>query len=299
MLAPGLIAMILVVFIPVFLNLLISVLSVNLDNLGHWIHAPFAGLKNYVNSFVQGNVFGVKAGRSIFISFSFSLLTTAGITPIGILAALSVYRPFRGRALVRALYLVPYVIPTFVTGIIGRIMFLNHYGLVDKVLAALHIASVNTYWLLGPNAFWAMTLTDMWAAWPFIYLLTLAALQSIPLEQYESATIDGAGSWRKLFSITFPQIGGILELALLLSTLNHFGNFTLPYVMFSSPPPTSVDVLPINTYFHAFTTFDFGIASAISVMTMLILLVPGYIYLRMTHIGGQGSGQRGRRGRDR
>ncbi len=295
MLVPGLIAMILVIFIPVLLNLVISVLSINLDNLSHWIRAPFAGLGNYVNSFVQGNVFGVKAGKSIFISVSFSLLTTAGITPIGILAALSVYRPFRGRGLVRALYLVPYVIPTFVTGIIGRIMFLNHYGLVDKVLAALHIASINTFWLLGPNAFWAMTLTDMWAAWPFIYLLSLAALQSIPIEQYESAVIDGAGTWRKLASITFPQIGGILELALLLSTLNHFGNFTLPYVMFSSPPPTSVDVLPITTYFQAFSSFDFGLASAISVMTMLILLVPGYIYLRMTRLGDQGVAQSRRR----
>lgn len=284
MLIPCGIAMAVIVLIPVLLTVLLSLLNVNVSTLREWIHAPFIGIKNYVDAFTRPSVIGAGAGTSVILSLAFSLLTTAVVTPFGVLAALSVHRRFHGRAVMRALYLVPYVIPTFVVALIARIMFLNHYGLVDKVLSAIGVANVNTYWLIGPHAFWAMTMTEMWAAWPFVYLMALAGLQSIPREQYEAAVLDGATPARKLRDVVLPQIGGILKLAVLLSTLYHLGNFTLAFVMFSSPPPQSVDVLPIDTYFRAFSTFDFGVASAISVVTMVILLVPGYIYLRMTRL---------------
>ena len=201
MLIPCAVAMALVVLIPVILTVVLSVLNLNIGTLHEWLAAPFVGIRNYTSAFTHPSVITAGAGKAILLSLGFSFLTTIVITPLGVLAAISVHRPFRGRAAVRALYLVPYVIPTFVTALIARIMFLNHDGLVDKVLAALHIAPVNTYWLIGPHAFWAMTLTEIWAAWPFIYLMTLAGLQSVPHEQYEAAVLDGAkpgqrcGAW--------------------------------------------------------------------------------------------------------
>lgn len=284
MLIPCAVAMALVVLIPVILTVVLSVLNLNIGTLHEWLSAPFIGIRNYTSAFTHPSVITAGAGKAILLSLGFSFLTTIVITPLGVLAAISVHRPFKGRAAVRALYLVPYVIPTFVTALIARIMFLNHDGLVDKVLAALHIAPVNTYWLIGPHAFWAMTLTEIWAAWPFIYLMTLAGLQSVPHEQYEAAVLDGAKPGQTLRRVVLPQISGILKLGVLLSTLYHLGNFTLAYVMFSSPPPQSVDVLPIDTYYRAFSDYDFGVASAIAIITMVILLVPGYVYLRMTRM---------------
>jgi multiple sugar transport system permease protein len=284
MVVPCAVAMIVVVLIPMILVVVLSLLTLNIGTLHEWLGAPFAGLHNFIEAFTQPSVITVSAGRAILLSLGFSLLTTIVITPVGVLAAITVHRPFRGRAVVRALFLVPYVIPTFVTALLARIMFLNHYGLVDKVLASLHIASVNTYWLIGGHAFWAMVLTEMWAAWPFIYLLTLAGLQAVPREQYEAAVLDGAAPTQTLRRIVLPQISSIMKLAVLLSTLYHLGNFTLAYVMFSSPPPQSVDVLPIDLYFRAFNNYDFGVASAIAVVTMVVLAIPGYIYLRMTRL---------------
>ena len=95
--------------------------------------------------------------------------------------------------------------------------------------------------------------------------------------------LDGAKPGQLLRRVVLPQISGILKLGVLLSTLYHLGNFTLAYVMFSSPPQ-SVDVLPIDTYYRAFSDYDFGVASAIAIITMVILLVPGYVYLRMTRM---------------
>lgn len=284
MLIPCAIAMTVVVLVPVVFVIVQSVLNLNISTLHEWLAAPFAGLRNYVDAFTQTSVIGGNATSSILLSLGFSLLTTAVITPVGVLAAISVHRPFRGRAVVRALYLLPYVIPTFVVALIARLLFLNQSGLVDRVLSGLHIASASTYWLIGPNSFWAMTLTEIWSAWPFIYLMTLAALQSVPAEQYEAAVIDGASPLQVLRRVVLPQLSGVLKLAVLLSALHHLGNFTLAYVMFPSPPPQSVDVLPIETYYRAFSTYDFGVASAISVVTMLILLIPGYVYLRLTRM---------------
>jgi multiple sugar transport system permease protein len=284
MLLPCAVAMTLIIAIPVVLTIVLSLLNLNVGTLHEWLAAPFNGIADYVNAFTQKSVIGASAGTAILLSLGFSLLTTAVITPVGVLAAISVHRPFPGRAALRALYLVPYVIPTFVTALLARIMFLNHYGLVDKALAAVHLGSVNMYWLLGSNSFWAMALTEMWAAWPFIYLMTLAALQSVPREQFEAAVLDGAAPPQTLRRVVLPQISGVLKLAVLLSTLYHLGNFTLAYVMFPSPPPKSVDVLPIDMYYRAFSTYDFGVASAIAVVTMVILLIPGYVYLRLTRM---------------
>jgi multiple sugar transport system permease protein len=284
MLIPCALALLVIVGIPVVLTIYLSFLQLDVSTLREWVHAPLTGWTNFSDAFSGTSVLGVTALHSLLISVAFSLITTAVVGPIGILAAISVNRDFHGRGVVRALYLVPYVIPTFVVALLARIMFLNHYGLIDRTLHRLGLASENTYWLIGPHAFWAMTLTDIWATWPFIYLMTLAGLQTVPREQYEAAVLDGATPLRKLTAVVFPQIRGLLLLALLLSTLNHFGNFTLAYVMFSSPPPTSAAVLPISTYFYAFTSFQYGTASAIAVITMLMLVIPGYIYLRATRI---------------
>jgi multiple sugar transport system permease protein len=284
MVIPCALALLVIVAIPVVITIYLSFLQLDVGTLRQWVKAPFNGVQNFVDAFSGESVLGVSALHSLLISLAFSLLTTAVVGPVGVLAAISVNRRFRGRGLVRAIYLIPYVIPTFVVALLARVMFLNHSGLVDTTLAALGIAGRDTYWLIGPNAFWAMTLTDIWATWPFVYLMALAGLQAVPREQYEAATLDGATPMRKLFSIVFPQLRGVLLLALLLSTLNHFGNFTLAYVMFSSPPPTSAAVLPISMYYYAFTSFQYGTATAIAVLTMVVLIIPGYVYLRMTRI---------------
>jgi multiple sugar transport system permease protein len=219
------------------------------------------------------------------VSLAFSLLTTLFITPIGILGALTVNTSYRGRTLVRALYLIPYIMPTFVTALVWRMMFLNRSGLVDRFLAGIHVASIDTYWLLGPNSFWAMVIADTWASWAFIYIMVLAGLQSIPHEIYEAAEVDGANRWQKFTGVVLPQLRHILGLALLLSTLNHFNNFTLPFVMFGTPPPIQADVLPLNIYVSSFQLFNFGLGGAMSVITLVLMLIPGFIYIRALRLG--------------
>jgi multiple sugar transport system permease protein len=282
---PSIALLTLIIVVPFLIAFYISFLKLDLYSLRQWVHAPWVGLGNYVQALTSGNVVGASALESIVVSVSFSVLTTLFITPIGILAALTVNTPFRGRAVIRSLYLVPYVLPTFVNALLWRMMFLNHSGLVDQFLSSIHLANINTYWLLGGNSFWALVIADTWASWAFIYIVVLAGLQSIPQDVYEAADIDGANAWQKLTRVVLPQLRHLLALGMLLSTLNHFNNFTLPFVMFGTPPPSQADVLPLNVYVSSFQLLNFGLGAAMSVLTLLLMLIPGFIYLRAMRLG--------------
>ena len=282
---PNVTIVILIVAIPFLIAVYTSFLQLDQYTLRNWAQAPWVGLSNYIAALTGGNILQVTAVKSLGISVAFSVLTTLAITPIGILAALTVNTEFRGRTLIRSLYLIPYVVPTFVTAILWRMMFLNGTGLVDRFLAAIHVADINTYWLIGPRSFWAMTITEIWAVWAFIYIMVLAGLQSIPKELYEVAELDGANSWQKLTKVVLPQLRGLVALAMLLSTLFHFNNFTLPFVMFGTPPPAEATVLPLNIYVTSFNFFNFGLGNAMSIITLIIMMIPGFLYLRVLRLG--------------
>jgi len=281
---PGALFFVVLVGIPLIIIAWTSFLHIDVSTLRTWASAPFAGLGNYASSLTGLSALGVTVPQSIWISLKFAVLASVVSTPIAFFAALSVYHPFRGRAVLRSIYLVPYVIPGFVVALLAQIAFLNQYGPVDKGLAALHLASAGTYWLIGPNAFWAMTITEIWEVWPFMYLLLLAGLQAIQPDQLEAATVDGAGWWARLRYIVIPQLKGVYALGFALSTLYHFGNFTLPYVMFGAVPPESVAVLPLNIYFQAFRGFEFGAASATAVFNIALLAVPAAVYLTLRRV---------------
>jgi multiple sugar transport system permease protein len=282
---PSLALLAVVVFVPMAVAFYISFTGLNENTIGDWTTAPFVGLRHYVDTLSPNGVFSSSLLNSVKASLAFSLLTTVAITPIGVGAALLFNGPIRGRAIFRGLMLLPYVIPTFVNAVLWRLVFMNGTGVADQVLAALHLGSRETFWLIGPKALWALIIADVWAAWPFIYIMTLAALQTIPAELYDAAAIDGARGLRVFRHVTLPLIRSTLGLALVLSTINHFNNFTLPFVMFGSSPPDQVNVLPLNIYVNSFITFNFGLGAAMSVVALFIMLTPAVIYLRAARVG--------------
>lgn len=285
LMAPSLALLTLVVFIPMAFAFYISLTGLNQYTIGDWLHAPFVGLRHYVDGLAPNGPLTDSLLNSVKASVLFSLLTTAAITPIGVGAALLFNGPLRGRALLRAIMLLPYIIPTFVNAILWRLVFMNGTGVADQILAGLRLGSRETFWLIGPNALWALVIADVWAAWPFVYLMALAALQTIPDELYDAATIDGAGRTRAFWNLTLPLIRPTLGLALVLSTINHFNNFTLPFVMFGTSPPEQVNVLPLNIYVNSFITFNFGLGAAMSVVALVVMLTPAVIYLRAARVG--------------
>lgn len=276
MLIPGAVLLTVIVLIPLALAIWMSLLGLSQYTIRQWLGAPFVALENYVVVVTQTQFF-----QSLAVSIGFAVIATVLSVPIGVAAAIVTHNVFRGRALVRSLFLVPYVIPSFVVATIWRTI-MQPGGVWTGALSAFGIKS--DLWLNGPNAFWTLVIVEIWASWPFIYLLTLAGLQTIEHQVFEAAALDGV-TWRtQLRSIVFPNIGGPVALACIVSVLSHINNFTLPYVLFGIPAPNNVQTLPFLTYIQSFTVFRFGLGAATAVLSLVLLAIPLIVYLRMLRL---------------
>jgi multiple sugar transport system permease protein len=284
-LLPGLVLMAVLLYIPMLLALYMSSTALNQYTIGHWLTAPFAGLGNFVTALDPSSPIGSGFLGSIQASAVFAVMSTLIAAPIGVGAGLLMNSRVHGRRALRVIMLVPYVIPSFVTGIVWRLMFENGWGLIDRGMKAVHLSDGSTYWLIGGHSLWALIITDSWASWPFIYMMTLAALQQVPDELREAAIIDGAGTLERLRRVTLPLLWPTLSLALLFSALNHLNNFALPYVMFGSSPPSAAAVMPVTIYTQSFGLFNFGLGAAMSILSLLVMLLPAVVYMRATRLG--------------
>ena len=285
MLAPGGVLMTIVIVIPLLLALWISLLDLDQYTFREWVHAPFIALGNYLEAVRSADLV-----HSIVVSVSYSVLVTAIILPIGVAAALATQNRFPGRGLVRSVFLIPYVLPGFVLGVIWRIILLPT-GVANGMLS--HFGLHSGLWLNGPRSFWALVIVQSWASWPLIYLLVLAGLQSVDITMHEAAALDGAGWWAKLRYVILPHLGGPISLGLLISFLHNVNNFTLPYVLFGVPSPHDVQVLPVLTYVESFQNFRFGLAAAMAVWSLVLIAVPLAVYLRVVRLDvGEREGRR-------
>jgi len=271
LLAPGGILMTLVIGLPLLLAGYLSLIDLDQYTLRRWLQAPFIGVGNFTEAFQTGLL------HSIWISVSFAVISTAFTAPLGVAAAIVTQNAYRGRGVVRAIFLIPYVLPSFVVASVWRTM-LQPDGIVNTLLAKAGVTG--GLWLSGPQSYWTLILVEIWAAWPFIYLMALAGLQSVDGEVHEASAIDGANWWPKLRHVILPYLRGPVLLACLLATLSHINNFTLPFVLFGAPAPDDVNVMPMIVYVTSFQGLRFGLSAAMAIVSLLLIAVPLFAYLR-------------------
>lgn len=272
LLTPGGLLIGLIVVVPLLLGIYISMLQLDQYTIRKWISAPFVGLSNFVEAFTSTDLLHA-FGNSV----SFSVIATVITVPIGVFAALTTQNAFRGRSVVRSVYLIPYVLPSFVVGTFWRTM-LQPDGIVNKILAGAGLPA--GHWLSGPASYWVLILVEVWAAWPFIYLMALSGLQSVDQEVHEAAAIDGALWWTKLRYVIFPYLRGPVALACLIATLHHMNNFSLAFLLFGVPAPFDIQVLPTLVYSMSFTSLRFGMGAAMALLSLVFIALPLYFYLR-------------------
>ena len=284
MLAPSGVLTVVVIVVPLAVALYISLLDLDQYSFREWVSAPFIGLHNYVEALRTSDLV-----HSIWVSVSYATVVTLVILPVGGAAALATHNRFPGRGLVRSVFLVPYVLPAFVLGVVWRVV-LQPAGVANTVLARVGVHP--GLWLNGPHSYWALVAVQAWASWPLVYLLTLSGLQSVDATVHEAAALDGAGWWAKLRYVVFPYLGGPVALGLLISFLHSFNNFTLPFVLFGVPSPHDVEVLPVLTYVESFQNFRFGLSAAMAVLSLVLVAVPLAAYLRVVRLDVDGEGRR-------
>lgn len=270
MLAPIGVLLTVIILIPAAMAVWFSLVGLNQYTLRNWTRSAFVGFDNYVDAFTSSSLV-----QSIGTSLLVAVVTTLIVIPLGVAGALATHTAFPGRGLVRSLFLIPYVLPQFVVGTIWRTV-LQPDGVLNKITG-----SDGTLWLTGDLTVPALIFVTAWSSWPFVYLLVLSGLQSIPVEVHEASALDGAGYVSKLRSIVLPYLKGPVGLASIISVLHYFNAYTLPALMFGVPAPEAINVLPVLTFTTTFTTSQFGLGAAMSIVSLILILIPLLVYLRV------------------
>lgn len=252
--------------------------------IANWSAAPWAGLGNYRIAVDLDSSIGSGLLKSFLVTLAFSIAAVLSSWLLGMAAAVALQQPFRGRAIVRTLFLVPYALPAYAGILTWNFMFQRDTGLVNHLLVDnLHLMSDRPFWLLGSNAFVSVVTVAVWKLWPFAFLTLMAGLQSVPTELYEAASVDGANNWRQWRNITLPSLRPVNLVLVLVLFLWTFSDFNTPYVLFGTAQPPAADLISFHIYNASFLTWNFGSGAAMSVLLLLFLLVVTSIYLLVTN----------------
>jgi len=271
----------LVVLYPFFYNLWISVSNMGL----YHINDPeFVGLANYRDIFKESELYSV-LGKTVV----WTLVNVFFHVSLGIAFAVLLDGPVRGKPIFRALLILPWAMPQYIVALTWRGMFSYEYGSVNLILTR-WFGIDPVPWL--SDAFWAFaaaTITNIWLGFPFMMVIALGGLQSIPKELYEAAEIDGASAWQRFWRITLPMLKPVMVPAISLGAIWTFNNLNVIWLVTrGGQPADSTHILVTYVYKAAFTYYRYGYAAAFSVVIFLILL--GFIlwYLRQTKVLDEG-----------
>jgi multiple sugar transport system permease protein len=283
MLIPALILELAVHLIPMVVGAWMSLKHLTQFSIRDWSAAPFTGLANYrVAVDVHGPV-GADLLHSLGITAVYTVLAVGLSWLLGTVGAVLLQRPFRGRGLLRTLFLTPYALPAYAAVITWSFLLQRDTGMLNHVLVDdLHLLDHRPFWLIGDNSFVSLVTVAVWRTWPFALLVLTAGLQTVPEDLYEAAAIDGAGFLRQVRAITLPMLRPVNQVLVLVLFLWTFNDFNTPYVLFGKGAPHEADLIAIHIYQSSFITWNFGLGSAMSVLLLLFLLAVTVVYLALT-----------------
>ena len=237
----------------------------------------FAGLANFEFIFAD-RLFWVSFANALYWTFFFVLLQTV----LGVGLGLLLHRTLTGISFFRGLLLFPYIVPTVVIALCWQWMLNPEIGIVNQTLKQTGVISADIYWLSSPGmAMWSTILLNVWKYTPFVTICVLARLQTIPLELYDAAKIDGAGTIRRFFDITLPQLAEVLAVVVVFRTSWTFNKFEEIYLLTRGGPGTSTFNLAIYSFEQSIANLKMGVGAATGVVMMFLLFVGSLVYLKL------------------
>src|SRR6516225_2232083 len=270
LLVPALAAIAAVSIYPVILGLWLSLRDTTLAS----PEDTFVGLANYQRILSDSQFWNAWAHTMEFTTAS-TLLETL----IGLVIALILTERFLGRGMVRAAMLVPWAIPTVVTSKMFGWLFDGQNGIVNYLLRVVGLIQHNVDWIGSPDfALVTIIIADVWKTTPFMGLLLLAGLQTIPGSLAEASTIDGANPWQHFWYVRLPLLTPTLLIASMFRALDAFRIFDLVYVLTGGGPADATEVLSTFTYKNLFSALQIGYGSALSTIMFITEIVIAVIF---------------------
>jgi len=267
LLAPAVLLIGLIILYPLIVSVDLSFQNVAIARLDQ-PRRPFT-TANYERLFASPDFWN--AG---WVTLKLVVIVSAFCFLLGLGTALLVNNRFRGRSLARLLVALPWAVPEVIAVVIFAWMFDSSFGLMNWVFIRLGLVDTTVNWFSSPvAAFFVVCVTMIWKGYPFVSIMMLAGLQSIPEDFYHAARVDGANAWQRLVNITLPSLMPVLGVTLVLVMLWVFRDFSIIYILTGGGPLKATQTLSIMTYEQAFGFFKMGYASAIGVVTLVICVI--------------------------
>ncbi|WP_299283251.1 sugar ABC transporter permease [uncultured Tateyamaria sp.] len=225
----------------------------------------FVGLKNYITLW---NDAAFRESLGVTLKFAVSVVSIEMLLGVGL--ALLLDRNIRGMSVLRTLFILPMMIAPVVVGLMWRYMYHPTVGTFNRMLEKVGIEGVD--WL-GQNALFSVILADIWQWTPFIFILSLAALQSLPQSALEAARIDGATGWQQIWHIKLPLMMPVLIVTALLRMIDAFKVLEVILVMTEGCPGLSTEILALRISRTATEFRELGVAAAMSNYLLILLLI--------------------------
>lgn len=242
---------------------------------------PFVGLDNYI-FVLEDPLFW----ESFYQAIVWTGVSTVLQALIGVALALLLHLPLRGINAFRGLLLFPYIVPTVVIALNWRWLFNSEIGIVNYALMSFGLISERIAWLSTPAmAMTSAILLNVWKYTPFVVIVVLARLQTIPTELYDAAKVDGAGALRRFRDITLPQLAEVLAVVIVFRTIWTFNKFEEIFLLTRGGPGTSTYNLALYAYDQSIANLRMGVGAASGVIMLLLLLAGSLVYIRITGFG--------------
>ena len=220
--------------------------------------------------------------HAFLTSIKWTVLSITGQLLVGFIAALSLNRIPKFSGFYRTLLIIPWAFPAIVIAFSWKWILNDVYGFIPNLLTQLHITKENINFLADPKtAFWIVLFINIWFGAPLFMVNILAALKTIPREQYEAAIVDGASSFHVFRYITIRHIRGVIGLLVVLRTIWVFNNFDLLYLLTGGGPSDLTTTLPIYAYKTGWNLKRLGTASAVTILLLLFLMAVCFGYFKL------------------
>ncbi len=273
MVVPAFIVILLTVVYPFFYNIVLSLSNMSLRNFYSW---DIIGLQNYGRVFVDPNFYSVLLKTIIWTGVNIVFHVT-----IGVFLAILLHRVLPGKGAIRTILILPWAVPQYITALTWRGMFNQEYGAINLIISK-YMSMPIVNWLGSPEeTFLACILTNVWLGFPFMMVVALGGLQSIPWQLYEAADIDGGGWWTKLTRITLPLLKPVMTPAIVLGIVWTFNNLNVIWLVSNGGEPSDqTHILVSFVYKSAFNLYRYGYAAALSMVIFAILLTFSVIFMK-------------------
>ena len=293
-LAPMLLALFCVAAWPLGRSIYFSLTDTTLSNL---YGGKFVWFKNYLTwrtldsgrTVFKGTLVDPAWWNAVYNTVRFSIVSVLLETILGMLVALVLNAEFKGRGLVRAAILVPWAIPTIVSAKMWAWMLNDQFGMINDIMLRVGLIDHKIAWTASTDtAMYAVLAVDIWKTTPFMALLCLAGLQTIPRDIYEAAKIDGIHPVKVFFRLTLPLVRPALMVAVIFRMLDALRIFDLIYVLTPNSASTKTMSIISRENMIDFDKFAYGSAQSTLLFAILAIVVSLYIWLGKLDLGGEG-----------